>query len=34
MSSYTDELGRTVTTTRDERGCRIVIDERDISGEE
>lgn len=28
-SSYTDEGGRTVTTTRDERGCTIVIDERD-----
>ena len=28
MSSHTDEDGRTVTTTRDERGCMIVIDER------
>lgn len=28
-SSYTDEDGRTVTTTRDERGCTIVVDERD-----
>jgi len=34
VSSHTDELGRTVTTTHDERGCRIVIDEREISGEE
>lgn len=28
-SSYTDDEGRTVTTTRDQRGCTIVIDERD-----
>jgi hypothetical protein len=28
MSSHTDEHGRTVTTTRDENGCTIVIDER------
>lgn len=28
MSSHTDEHGRTVTTTRDEKGCAIVIDER------
>ncbi len=33
VSSHTDETGRTVTTTRDERGCSIVIDERDL-GEE
>lgn len=30
VSSYTDEHGRTVTTTRDERGCTIVIDERNF----
>lgn len=34
VSSYTDEVGRTVTTTRDHRGCTIVIDERDLLGEE
>lgn len=34
VSSYTDENGRTVTTVHDGRGCRITIDERDISGEE
>lgn len=34
VSSYTDEAGRTVTTTRDGRGCTIVSDERDLSGEE
>jgi hypothetical protein len=28
MSSHTDENGRTTTTTRDEKGCTIVIDER------
>lgn len=28
VSSYTDETGRTVTTTRDEKGCTVVIDER------
>lgn len=28
VSSYTDEEGRTVTTTQDEKGCRIVIDDR------
>jgi hypothetical protein len=27
-SSYTDGEGRTVTTTRDQRGCTIVVDER------
>lgn len=27
-SSYTDDEGRTVTTTRDQRGCTIVVDER------
>lgn len=27
-SSYTDDAGRTITTTRDEAGCRITIDER------
>jgi len=32
-SSYTDESGRTVTITRDERGCRVTIDER-TTGEE
>lgn len=26
-ASHTDEAGRTVTTTRDERGCTIVIEE-------
>ena len=34
VSSYTDEAGRTVTTTKDGRGCTIVVDERDIEGEE
>ncbi len=34
VSSHTDEAGRTVTTTRDHRGCTIVIDESDLSGEE
>jgi len=34
VSSYTDDAGRTVTTTRDGRGCTIVIDERDFEGEE
>lgn len=34
VSSYTDEDGRTVTTVHDGKGCRITIDERDISGEE
>ncbi len=34
VSSHTDERGRTVTTTRDERGCTILVDERDLSGEE
>jgi len=34
ISSYTDELGRTVTTRRDGRGCTIVIDERTAIGEE
>lgn len=34
VSSYTDEAGRTVTITKNERGCTIVIDERDIEGEE
>jgi hypothetical protein len=29
-----DEAGRTVTTVHDGRGCRITIDERDLSGEE
>lgn len=28
VSSVTDEDGRTVTTTHDEKGCRIVIDDR------
>ncbi len=28
VSSYTDDEGRTVTTTRDNRGCTVVIDER------
>ncbi len=28
VSSHTDGLGRTVTTTHDERGCSVVIDER------
>lgn len=28
VSSVTDENGRTITTTQDERGCRVVIDER------
>jgi hypothetical protein len=32
-SSYTDESGRTVTITRDGRGCRVTIDER-TTGEE
>jgi hypothetical protein len=30
MATYTDELGRTVTKTSDEHGCRIVIDERGL----
>ena len=34
VSSHTDEAGRTVTTTRDQQGCTIVIDESDLSGEE
>lgn len=34
VSSYTDEAGRTVTTSHDGRGCTIVIDESDLSGEE
>ena len=34
VSSHTDEAGRTVTTTRDHRGCTVVIDESDLSGEE
>jgi len=34
VSSFTDELGRTVTTTHDGKGCRIVIDGRDIQGVE
>ena len=29
ISSHTDAQGRTVTTTRDETGCRTVIDERE-----
>ena len=29
VSSHTDEHGRKVTTTRDESGCKTVIDERD-----
>ena len=29
ISSHTDEHGRKVTTTRDESGCKTVIDERD-----
>lgn len=33
VSSHTDEYGRTVTTTHDQRGCRIVVDEREIEGE-
>jgi hypothetical protein len=33
-SSHVDEAGRTVTTTRDARGCTIVVDERDMQGEE
>lgn len=33
VSSYTDEDGRTVTTTHDERGCTIVVDERETKGE-
>jgi hypothetical protein len=32
-ASYTDEEGRTVTSTHDERGCTIVIDERETQGE-
>jgi len=28
VSSVTDEDGRTITTTHDEKGCRVVIDER------
>jgi len=34
VSSHTDEAGRTVTTTRNQQGCTIVIDESDLSGEE
>jgi hypothetical protein len=33
VSSYSDEDGRTVTTTHDDRGCTIVIDERETKGE-
>lgn len=29
VSSHTDAEGRTVTTTRDEKGCTVVVDERD-----
>lgn len=29
VSSHTDENGRTVTTTHDQNGCTIVIDERE-----
>lgn len=32
-ASYTDEAGRTITTTRDGRGCTVTIDEQTI-GEE
>lgn len=32
-SSYTDESGRTVTITRDGRGCKVTIDDR-TTGEE
>jgi len=28
VSSVTDENGRTVTTTHDEKGCKVVIDDR------